>query len=166
MISSILAISDNNAIGMNNFLPWPRLTDDMQWFRKNTEGQIVIMGKNTWDSLGIHKPLKNRINFVVSSKMNSLDDVRIIKENINEEIQQIEKSYPNKEIFIMGGKKLYEKTWSIVDRFYITRIRNAYSGDTFLDIDIILENSKLIYSEHLDETYTRPSLDFQIWSRV
>ena len=64
----ILAADEYGGIGYNNDLPWPRIDLDMRWFMDHTKDNVVVMGSRTWDSLGIHKPLKNRINYVVSSQ--------------------------------------------------------------------------------------------------
>jgi dihydrofolate reductase len=163
MISSILAISDNNAIGYKNSLPWTRIPEDMLWFRKNTEHHIVVMGRKTWESIG-STPLRFRTNIIVSAGLYVKDGVKIISHNAVDEIQALSKSTDDK-IFIMGGLQLFNATWGIVDKIYITRIRNTYTADIFLDIDPILSGMHLEYSEHLDASNTRPALDFQIWKR-
>lgn len=83
MIYLIAAMSDDGIIGIENKLPW-KLRKDLQWFKMNTMGGAVIMGRKTWESLPI-KPLENRMNIILSRGMlpksvgniywtNSLDD--------------------------------------------------------------------------------------------
>ena len=64
----ILAVDEYGGLGNKNDLPWPKIKLDMQWFMDHTKNNVVVMGSRTWDSLGIHKPLKDRINYVISSK--------------------------------------------------------------------------------------------------
>jgi dihydrofolate reductase len=164
MVSAILAISDNNAVGYNNSLPWPHISDDMRWFKRTTDGHVIVMGRSTWSSLGIIKPLKNRLNVVVSSTLIQLDGAQVINNEVNDQILKLERDNPGKEIFIIGGAKLWLSTWPIITKFYVTRIRNKYDGDVFLDVDIMLEGTKLIYNEYMQKE-GQPTLDFQIWQR-
>lgn len=161
MISMIVAVAKNNVIGQNNALPWPRISEDMKWFREKTTDNIVIMGRNTWESLnGI--PLKNRENVVVSST--PIEGVDTISDLLEENIKAYEIGYPDKEIFIMGGARLYESTIDIVDRIYLTRIHQRFDGDTSLNINSMLAGTVLTDSQTLTseqgfditfETYNR-----------
>ena len=74
MIAAMLAISENGAIGNNNELPWPRLEEDMKWFREHTKGHAVAMGRATWDSLP-SRPLPSRANIVISRNHGSWSDI-------------------------------------------------------------------------------------------
>ena len=66
MISLVVARARNGAIGRENTIPW-HAPEDLKFFQRETLGGVIIMGRNTWDSLPF-KPLKNRVNLVVSSK--------------------------------------------------------------------------------------------------
>ena len=69
----ILAADEIGGIGFKNGLPWPKLKEDLHWFKQLTEENVVVMGSNTWKSLGVHAPLKHRHNYVISST-HSKDD--------------------------------------------------------------------------------------------
>lgn len=68
MISMILAADTNGGIGKNNTMPWEHISEDMKHFQRTTNNNVVVMGTNTWDSLGNIAPLKNRINYVISTQ--------------------------------------------------------------------------------------------------
>ena len=62
----ILAADEHGSIGFKNGLPWPKLKEDLNWFRQLTEMNVVVMGSNTWKSLGVHAPLTSRHNYVIT----------------------------------------------------------------------------------------------------
>jgi dihydrofolate reductase len=159
MISAILAIADNNVIGNNGSLPW-NIKEDMQWFKNLTTNNVVIMGRNTWN--GLNGPLKNRINVVVAS--HPIDNVDSICDLIEENISAYQIGYPDKEIFIIGGAKLYESMTNIIDKFYVTRIHQNYDGDTKVDLNNLLLNTNLIDSQYVT-CENGQSITFEIYER-
>jgi len=165
MITAIVAVADNNLIGSNNDLPWPRISEDMNWFKSLTTGNVVVMGRNTWESLGDYKPLPNRINVVVSSDEADGADLTIT-ENTLVNIKNLETEYPEKEIFIIGGARLYETTESIIDKVQMTRIRNYYEGDTFLNTDLLLQHSVVERSETMVTKKDRLSIEFNTYRKL
>ena len=74
IISSLVAMNSNRLIGVNNDLPW-KLRDDLEHFKNYSMNKPIIMGRNTFNSIG--RPLPNRINIIVSSKMKQVDDCHI-----------------------------------------------------------------------------------------
>jgi dihydrofolate reductase len=141
MIISILASTNTGGIGNRGTLPWPHNKEDMRWFATNTTGNIVVMGRNTWDDPKMPKPLPNRENYVVSSQHVAKQYqhlVRWIPSNPIENILQIQKDNPSKDVYIIGGKQLYEATESIVDRVLLTRIKGAWFTDTRVQLESML----------------------------
>lgn len=138
MISAILASTPAGGIGMNGTLPWPRHSEDLRWFKEHTTNNIVVMGRNTWDDPMMPKPLPNRINCVVSNRVVNHVSVRRLKGNIKEEIVTMQSQLPNKDIFIIGGKSIYEDTESIVDCIYLTRMNQTWHADTYVNLDRML----------------------------
>lgn len=138
MIISILASTTLGGIGNKGSLPWPHNKEDMQWFAKHTTGHIVVMGRNTWEDVKMPKPLPNRSNYIVSSKhveQQYQHLVRWIPSNPVSAILQIQKDNPTKNVYIIGGKMLYEATEQIVERVLLTRIKGNYWADTRLQLD-------------------------------
>ena len=133
MFSLIVAVGENNEIGKNNQLLW-HIPEDLKNFKKITMGKTVIMGKNTYKSIG--KPLPNRKNIVLSR--NPLEIEEKIKEdrkkyeNENTKLEfydnflKVINKYKNldEEIFIIGGGQIYEKSLElgIVKRIYMSHI--------------------------------------------
>jgi len=166
MVSTILAVSDNGAIGNKNALPWPHIKEDLNWFHKRTVNNVVVMGRNTWESLGVIKPLKDRINIVVSTQTLFEGADAVINDDVNETIKNLETLYAKQEIFVTGGAGLYESTALIVDKFYVSRISGTYDADTFVDIRKMLVGTTLKYSLIQQETRITPQVEFQIWERI
>lgn len=144
MIKAILACDQEWGIGKDGDMPWPHNSADLQWFKKMTHGQIVVMGRKTWESLP-RKPLPNRINLVISSNwMDQFnpkphgvyggDDVcKIVTDVIQARYIGVE------DICIIGGAQLVESCLPIIDELWLSRIEGVYDCDTVLPSDKILE---------------------------
>jgi dihydrofolate reductase len=118
MINIIAAIGKNREIGMSGQLPW-RLKSDLQHFKNLTSGNIVIMGRKTFDSIG--RPLPNRVNIVVTRGKNFRQDGITTADSI-ESALKLSQNFPGKEIFIIGGGQIYQQTLSLADKLYITEV--------------------------------------------
>ncbi|WIF94904.1 dihydrofolate reductase [Caminicella sporogenes] len=125
-ISIIAAMDKNGLIGKNGVLPW-HLPKDLEYFKKVTTGHIVIMGRKTYESLG--KPLQKRRNIVLTNnKSFKADGVEIVY-SVEEALSKIYKK--DEEVFIIGGKKIYEQFISVSNKLYITKIEYEFKGDTY-----------------------------------
>ena len=98
-ISHVVAMSNNQVIGINNDLPWS-LKDDLAHFKKYTTGKIIVMGRKTFESIG--RPLPNRDNFVISSTLNSVDGVSIFP-SLDDALAAANAQNTHDEIAIIGG---------------------------------------------------------------
>ena len=162
MISAIVAISKNGVIGNDGDLPWSHIKEDMKWFVNKTTDNVVVMGRKTWDSIPADKrPLKNRINIVVTSK--PLTAVKGAKGTLNGELtaglHAHQNAYPDKEVFVIGGKEIYEQCFPACETIYVTKIKKKYDGDTKLDLKSVLKDFKL------DETIKTKECIFETWKR-
>ncbi len=131
MISIIVAIAENGAIGANNHLLC-HLPDDLKRFKALTSGHTVIMGRKTFESLP-NGALPNRRNIVISGTVKTLPNCECV--------DSLEKALSlcssEKEVFIIGGATIYEQSLPFADKLYITRIHHHFSdADTFLHIDL------------------------------
>ena len=115
MIKAILAVDQVGGIGLNGTLPWPHNKEDMKWFQDNTSGHIVLMGRRTWDDPKMPKPLPNRINLVATSRPINMAGVMTLRSDIQRRLSSIQQEFPNKDIFIIGGKRLLESCIEFVD---------------------------------------------------
>ena len=128
-LSFIVAISDNNAIGKQNGLPW-YLPEDLKFFKRTTLGKPVIMGRKTFDSLG--KPLPGRLNIVISSQKDlNLPEGVILAHDLQTAIQRVEHETAD-EAFVIGGAIIFKLAMPFAERMYITRVHaNIHDADVF-----------------------------------
>jgi dihydrofolate reductase len=71
MIKAIMATDDKGGISKGSSMPWPKNSNDLKWFKKNTLNQVVVMGSKTWDDPFMPTPLNNRENILITNKDNS-----------------------------------------------------------------------------------------------
>lgn len=128
MISMIFAVDPNYLLGKSNDLPW-HYPEDMKYFRDTTKGKTVVMGKETFNSIlkSNKKPLPNRHNIVVSRSMTDYPGVEVVHD-----LFAYLKEEHEEEIFIIGGKTIYELAFPYADRLYITDIKHVHEGDVYL----------------------------------
>ena len=127
-LSLIVAVSKNGFIGKNGSLPW-QISEDLKRFRKITNNSVVIMGKNTFLSIG--KPLPNRENLIVSTTLKSVDGCEIVK-SLEEAINSSRENYPDKDIFLIGGYAIYKNGEIFADTLYLTKVDIKVEGDVSL----------------------------------
>lgn len=144
-ISIVAAVCENGCIGTNNSLPF-NLGGELKYFKKITEGKVVVYGKETYLSLG-RKPLANRFNIVVSRTLPENEEgifvVRSLEEAINK--ASILNRKRDSEIMIIGGASIYEQCIGFADYLYLTEAKLIVHGDTYfpkynkLDWDTVSE---------------------------
>jgi len=128
IISIIVAMANNRVIGKDNDMPWGRLPVDLKHFKEITNGNPVIMGRKTYESIG--KPLPNRTNIIISrNKDLKINGVSVVS-SLDEAIEVANFENP-KEIFIIGGGNIYNQSINIIDKLYLTLIDLEIDGDTF-----------------------------------
>lgn len=124
--SHIVAVSQNNVIGMQNKLPW-NIPEDLKFFKGKTRDRTVIMGRKTFESLG--SPLPQRLNIVISRSQ--IFAGVIMAETIEEAIKKAQREKNPHEIFIIGGGEIYKQSLDKIQKIYLTRIYKDYVGDAF-----------------------------------
>ncbi len=158
-ISHVVALSNNNVIGIDNDLPWS-LKSDLAHFKEYTSNKIIIMGRKTFESIG--RPLPNRINYVVSTTIKNIDGVKIFsstKEAIHEAYKEcacIQKD----EIVIIGGGYLFRETMRNINKLILTRVDCEIDGDIYYP-EIDLSSWKLIKTQSFTKD-TNNDYDFKI----
>jgi dihydrofolate reductase len=126
MISLIVACANGGAIGRANTIPW-HAPEDLRFFQRETAGAAVIMGRNTWDSLPF-KPLKNRLNIVVSSRS-------VAAEHVVPSVQaalDLAQAQGHRRVYGIGGRAIYAEMLGLAHRLLITEVDlNVADADTF-----------------------------------
>ena len=144
MIKAIFAIDDFNGIGYLGKLPWPKITEDLQLFKQYTKNQVVVMGRKTWDSEDMPRPLPSRINAVITNRQLDIPGVITLNGDVIASIQLLQKNYPEKDVYIIGGAETLIQTHPIIETVYISRIQGKYMADTTLCLDNFLKSFSLI----------------------
>lgn len=127
MISIVVAASKNGVIGKDNKLPWS-LPNDLKYFKSLTIGNRVLMGRNTYESIG--RPLPDRDNIVVTTRpLDYPEGSRLtIRNNLVDALLEFGN---NAELYVIGGANVYEQALPYASRIYLTRIEEEFEGDTF-----------------------------------
>ncbi len=125
MIGLIVARSKNNVIGKNGEIPW-KIKGEQKQFRELTTGNVVIMGRKSYEEIG--HPLPNRKNIVVSKTKNFIGDNLVTVASLQEAIAISD----GDEVYIAGGYGLFKEALPIVNKMYITEIDMIVDdGDVF-----------------------------------
>lgn len=142
----IVACDPKGGIGYNNKLPWSKIEGDLPRFKELTQRQNIVMGRNTWESLP-KKPLPNRTNYVLSSKM------------VDQAVTVFTIDLIPNDSWIIGGAKVIETCWSLIDEIHLSRTFTEYTCDTFIDLVKLEEDFVCWFKNTLtDHTY-------EIWKR-
>ncbi len=147
----IAAVAQNNAIGIENKLPW-YLPGDLRYFKTVTMGKPIIMGRKTFDSL--RKPLPGRTNIVLTRDSNwHHEGVRTVS-SLDEALQLAESiAMVNglSEVMIIGGEQIYRLALPKADRLYLTRVGQSFEGDAFFPELVEQEWTEFAREDHLSD---------------
>lgn len=146
MLSIIVAVGNDNAIGKDNNLLW-HIPEDLKRFKRITDGKTIIMGRKTFESLP--RVLPNRFHVVLTRDESfkvEHEDVKVIHS-----LEEI-KTYINseEEAFIIGGGEIYKLLMPYAQKLYLTRVYKSYDADTFFP-NIDMNEWSVSYNELHDE---------------
>jgi dihydrofolate reductase len=133
----IVARNNKNGIGINNLLPW-HCPEDMKHFTNTTRGKVVVMGSNTFKSIG-YKPLPNRTNVILTRNPESVSSK--IPEGVNLSLivmcdeDTVLSDFNHEGVFIIGGESVYKQFLPFCKRVYLTQIDDDNECDTFFEIE-------------------------------
>ena len=168
MLSLIVAVAQNNAIGRNNELLW-HISEDLKYFKATTTGHPVIMGRKTYESIG--RPLPGRRNIVVTRGEMPVPEIKnpqTTSFEVSNNLEQVvadAKSSEN-EFFVMCGGQLYKQTFADADRLYITKIyADAEGADTFFPEVKEDEWEVLQQGERLTDAENNIDFQFVVYQR-
>ena len=124
-ITIIAAIAENNALGKNNDLIW-HLPADLKRFKKTTTGHHIIMGRNTFESIG--KPLPNRTTVIITRNPTYKVEGCVV---VNSLEKALEVAKNDATPFIIGGAQIYKQAILIADKLDITEVHHSFDADVF-----------------------------------
>lgn len=157
MIGLIVAYTNNRVIGNQGCIPW-RIKGEQRRFRELTTGNVVIMGRRSYEEIG--RPLPNRTTIVVSNTKSFDAENCMTAKSLQEAIELA----GDRDMYISGGARLYEEALPLVEKMYITEIDAEIEGDTYFP-----EFDKSLFDKEIDErvegeipytyvTYTRKNV--------
>jgi len=121
----IVAMTKNRVIGKDNDIPW-HLPEDLKLFKAKTSGNIIAMGRKTFESIG--RPLPNRDNFVISRSSSEIEGCSVFA-SVDDCIKAAEST--EKTLFFIGGGEIYREVANIVNELHISYVKEEFEGDTF-----------------------------------
>lgn len=127
MISLLVAMDRNQVIGYQDDMPW-HLPNDLKYFKEQTTGQTIIMGRKTFESIG--RVLPHRKNIIVTQQQDYRMDGAEVVHSLDK-IYHWNKTNPDEELFVIGGGHLFKQILPFADRMYITKIDETFPGDTY-----------------------------------
>ncbi len=128
-MNAIVAVDKNWGIGANNKL-LVSIPADMKFFRQETTGKVVVMGRKTLETFPNKRPLPNRTNIVITRDKNYQAAGAIIVHSIEQLMEELKK-YEEQQIYVIGGGKVYEELLPYCNMVHVTKIDYAYEADTY-----------------------------------
>lgn len=125
----IVAADENWAIGYRNEL-LIRIPADMKMFRQETTGKVVVLGRKTLETFPGGKPLKDRVNIILSTKKEMQVPDAIVVHSIDELLEELQK-YVQEDIYVIGGETVYRQMLKYCTTAHVTRIDRSFEADTF-----------------------------------
>jgi dihydrofolate reductase len=162
LVSAIVAAARNRVIGKDNQIPW-YLSSDLKYFKKVTLGHHVIMGRNSFVSIG--RPLPKRTNIIITRDPYFAASGCLVARSVEEALSL---AYDNDETeaFIIGGGQIYELSMPLLDRIYLTEVDAEPEGDVFFP-EFDLDKWMLISSEaHPADEKNDHDYTFKVYERI
>ena len=157
-----MAADDKGGVSKNGSMPWPKNSSDLQWFKKMTLNNVVIMGRLTWKDPLMPVPLKNRVNVLATNQNHNayfgVDE--FISGNLMAKVKDLSLKYKEKDIYIIGGPQILDQLFELIEEFYLTRIYGNFECDKSIDFEKIRISMALKEKIENDET-----CHFEIWKR-
>ncbi|MCC3306517.1 dihydrofolate reductase [Sneathiella sp. HT1-7] len=156
LLSAMVAVSENQVIGVDNGLPW-RLSNDLRWFKATTTGKPIIMGRKTFESLPGMLP--GRPHIVITRDPDFIAEGAIVAHSLDEAIRlgkDAAQRIDAREMVIIGGAEIYRQAMEMLDQIYLTRVHATVTGDTFfpeLDPASWTELSREFHKKSEKDTY-------------
>jgi len=161
ILSLLVAADENHVIGKDNKLPW-HLPNDLKYFKNQTWGMPILMGRKTFESIG--KPLQGRKSIVITRNTHwqhpGVDVVHSVEEAIGKAA-----AFDVREIFVIGGSEIFNSAFQQAQRIYLTRIHHRFEGDSYFPE--LPAKDWLLKKEHYCNADEKNlyAHTFQVWER-
>ena len=158
----IVAVDANWGIGCKNEL-LVRIPADQRFFRETTTGNVVVMGRKTLESFPGGKPLKDRVNIVLTKEKRESLNGEVIVHSVEEALEEIKKY--SEEIYIIGGETIYRQFLPLCDEAYVTKIDHKYEADAYFP-NLDEDGEWKMVEESEEQTYFDIPYTFTKYKRV
>ena len=162
MISIISALAENRVIGNNNKLPW-HLPADFAWFKQQTVGKTIVMGLNTFKSIG-EKPLPKRKHIILHTDASYVvPENCVLATSLDQAMEMIKKE--EGEVMICGGASIYKQFLPLSDKLYLTFIHQNFEGDTYFPEFDMQEWKEVSRQDHEPDEKNKYKYSFVVLER-
>lgn len=159
----IVAVDSNWGIGLKNKL-LVQIPNDMKFFRQETTGKIIVMGRKTLESFPQSQPLAKRVNIVLTSDKNYQVKGADIVHSMEELMEELKK-YNSEDVYVIGGESIYRQLLPFCDVAHVTKIDHSYEADTYFpNLDVNPEWK--ITAESEEQTYFDIAYTFTKYERI
>lgn len=169
MISMIAALAENRVIGNKNTIPW-HLPADFKYFKETTLGKTIVMGLNTFNSIG-GKPLPGRKHIILNNDPNYVPPAECVVAHSIEEVLKLIEDDPSassgqkQEVFVCGGASVYKQFLPLADRLYLTYVHASPEGDTYFPEVNLEEWGEMSREDHKADEKNKYDYSFVILER-
>ena len=162
MIRAIMAADDKGGVSKNGSMPWPKISSDLQRFKKLTLNNVVVMGRLTWIDPFMPTPLTGRVNVLVTNQSQNtyLGVDEFISGDLVAKVKDLSQKYKEKDVYIIGGPQILDQLFELIEEFYLTRIYGNFECDKSIDFEKIKQSMTIKDKIENDET-----CHFEIWKR-
>lgn len=140
------------------------IPEDMKFFKEKTLGNVVVMGRETFESLPGKSPLKDRINIVLTRDKSFCDSRLTICNSVEETLEKL-KQYDSDNVYIIGGEAIYNEFLPYCNEIFITKIQKEYDADKYFP-NIDIDKTWVLESVSEMKQYMDVSYNFNKYVRV
>lgn len=159
----IVNVGNNWGIGLKNKL-LVRIPNDMKFFRSQTIGKVIVMGRNTLESFPQAQPLAGRTNIVLTTDTAYKVNGATVLHSMEELFEELKK-YKEEDVYVVGGESIYRQLLPYCTKAYVTKVNHSYDADAYFpNLDEAPEWKQIEESE--EQTYFDLEYVFAVYERV
>jgi len=158
----IVAVDRNWAIGYENRL-LNSIPEDMKFFRETTTGGVIVMGRKTLESFPGGRPLRNRVNVVLTHNENCHVQGAVTVHSVKEALDYLSQ-FKSEEIYVIGGESVYRQMLPYCDTAHVTWMDYAYCADTYFP-DLDADENWVKTADSGEHTYFDLPYEFRLYKR-